>query len=895
MSKPVISDVRGEFLKFFEQHGHTRVASSPLVPNNDPTLMFVNSGMVQFKDLFTGREKRAYTRATTSQKSVRAGGKHNDLDNVGYTGRHLTFFEMLGNFSFGDYFKKEALTYAWELVTKVFGLPIDRLYVTIYAEDDEAFDIWTKVVGVAPDRVIRIGDNKGARYASDNFWAMGDTGPCGPCSEIFYDYGPQVAGGLPGTPDADGDRYVEIWNNVFMQFERHPDGTMTKLPRPCVDTGMGLERITSVLEGKTSIWDAGIIRQLIEAIAKIAGQDPDGANRFSLRIIADHLRTSCFLVAEGVLPSNEGRGYVLRRIMRRAMRHAHLIGSAEPLMYRLVASLIGLMGEAYPELVRNKTLIEDTLRNEETRFRQTLERGLKLLEEEVTKLGSSKKLPGETAFKLYDTYGFPLDLTQDALRDRGIEVDVAGFEAAMAEQKAMARQSWVGSGDAATAKIWFELREELGSTEFMGYENEVASGNLLAIVANGKKVESAKAGDEVQLILNQSPFYAESGGQVGDTGSMTTTDGTKVTITNTTKEAGSLWVHHARIEAGTLKVGAALDAVVDGKRRSAIRANHSATHLLHEALRRRLGGHVAQKGSLVTPQRLRFDFAQPIGLTAEDIAVIEAEVNQLIRENSEVVTRVMSPKDAEKLGARALFGEKYGDEVRVLSMGGTLSVHGLPSYSLEFCGGTHARRLGDIGLFKIVSESSVASGVRRIEALTGEGALAYLNGMEGLVKSAASSLVTTADEQLLARISQLQEQLKAREQTIKQLRLESMKGGSSSGNVIEVAGVKLDARVGDWPARDLKPMADELKKGIGSGVIALISTAEGKASIVVGVTSDLTSRINAVDLAKAAAEACGGKGGGGRPDMAQAGGPDASRAASVVDVLSKVVSSSAAA
>ncbi len=874
-----INDVRSAFLEFFKGRDHAVVGSASLVPMNDPTLLFVNSGMAPFKNVFTGLETRPYTRASTAQKCVRLGGKHNDLDNVGFTARHHTFFEMLGNFSFGDYFKEFAIDSAWTLLTKVYGIPAEKLTITIYHTDDEAAGYWKKIAGLPDSKIIRIATD-------DNFWRMGETGPCGPCSEIFYDHGDSIPGGPPGSPDQDGDRFVEIWNLVFMQYNQIGPDNLQPLPKPCIDTGSGLERLSAALQGKADNFDTDLFRDLILASADLTGVDPDGAQKSSHRVVTDHLRAAAFLLADGVIPGNEGRGYVLRRVMRRAMRHAHLLGAKEPLMHRLVPELVRLMGGAYPELIKAQTLISETLRLEESRFKQTLERGLKLLDEETAKLASGQALPGETAFKLYDTYGFPLDLTQDALRLRAILVDVAGFDIAMAKQKALARESWVGSGDTATARIWFDLRDELGSTEFMGYETEEATAKVAALVVNGARVETAKTGDTVSVILNQTPFYAESGGQIGDTGVIRTADGAVViTITDTTKEVGAVWAHRGVVTSGTLTVGAVVQAVVDGARRTAIRANHSATHLLHEALRRRLGDHVAQKGSLVSADRLRFDFAQPLPLLAEDISALEMEVNRRIRENSEVITRLMTPKEAEGVGARALFGEKYGDEVRVLFMGG--------DYSVELCGGTHVRRTGDIGLFKIVAESSVASGIRRIEAVTGEGALAVVNSAQSLLNRISASLSAPADEQLLARITQLQEQIKARDNTIRQLRLDSLKGGAAASNVQDVGGIKLDARVGDWPARDLKQMADELKKSIGSGVVALISTADGKASIVVGVTPDLTAKLNAVDLVKAAAEACGGKGGGGRPDMAQAGGPDITQAQQALEALAGAVEKAA--
>ena len=892
------AQIRRAFLDYFVAHGHTEVESSPLVPRNDPTLMFANSGMVQFKDLFTGREKRAYTRATTAQKCVRAGGKHNDLDNVGFTDRHLTFFEMLGNFSFGDYFKTDALTMAWDVVTKVFGLPVDRLWVTVYQEDDEAYDIWTKKIGVAADRVVRIGDNKGARYASDNFWMMGETGPCGPCSEIFYDYGPSVAGGPPGSADADGDRYVEIWNNVFMQFERHPDGSMTKLPNPCVDTGMGLERISAVMQGKTSIWETDLLRALVEAAGKLTGTDPDGPSKGSLRVVADHLRCASFLIAEGVLPSNEGRSYVLRRIMRRGMRHAHILGAKDPLMHKLVPNLVRLMGDQYPELVRAEALITETLKSEETRFKSLLDRGLKLLDEETAKLAAGAPLPGDVAFKLYDTFGFPLDLTEDVLRTQGRAVDGAGFDAAMAKQKAEARKAWAGSGEAATGKLWFDLKDKLGASEFLGYETLTAEGQVLALVKGEAVLASASPADgEIILLTNQTPFYGESGGQVGDHGVITTASGAEFVVRDTQKQLG-LHLHIGTLSKGALKTDDAVFLKVDEARRNAIRGNHSATHLLHEALRQQLGEHVTQKGSLVNDERLRFDVSHPKALTADEIAAVEELVNARVRINAPVETRIMTSDEAIKAGAMALFGEKYGDEVRVLTMGGTKE--GGKAWSMELCGGTHVSRTGDIGLFKIVADSAVSSGVRRVEAVTGVGALAYFRQLEQVVSHTAQTLGSPIAE-VTGRVAQLASEKKQLEKEVADLRRKlAMAGGGTGGAVQapaarEVAGVKLDARVLDLPARDLKPMADELKKQLGSGVVALISTAEGKASIVVAVTPDLAGKLNAVELVKAAAEVCGGKGGGGRPDMAQAGGPDGEKAPAAVEAIVKALGGSAVA
>ncbi|WP_353857619.1 alanine--tRNA ligase [Azospirillum formosense] len=884
------NDIRRTFLDFFAKNGHQIVESSPLVPRNDPTLMFTNAGMVQFKNVFTGAEQRPYSRATTSQKCVRAGGKHNDLDNVGYTARHHTFFEMLGNFSFGDYFKDDAIAFAWNLVTKEFGLPADKLLVTVHSSDEDAAGIWRKVAGLSDDRIIRI-------PTDDNFWRMGDTGPCGPCSEIFFDHGPHIAGGPPGSPDQDGDRFIEIWNLVFMQYEQRGPDDLIALPKPSIDTGMGLERLAAVLQGKHDNYDIDLMRALIVASAEATKTAPDGAHAVSHRVIADHLRSCSFLIADGVLPSNEGRGYVLRRIMRRAMRHAHMIGAAEPLMHRLVPALIQQMGDAYPELNRARALIVETLKLEETRFKQTLERGLRLLEDEVGRLGEGQPLPGDVAFKLYDTYGFPLDLTQDVLRTQGRPVDEAGFKTAMDEQRRKARESWAGSGEAATEKLWYELKDELGATEFFGYDTEVAEGKVTAIVKGDARVEQAAAGDEVLVIVNQTPFYGESGGQVGDAGVIFSAEGTEVVVSDTQKKLGAVWAHVGTVTKGTLKVGDVVELRVDTERRSAIRANHSATHLLHEALRRRLGEHVTQKGSLVAQERLRFDISQPTGLTPADIAAVEDEVNRRILGNSEVVTRLMSPDEARASGAMALFGEKYGDEVRVVSMGGP---HGEldRDYSIELCGGTHVRRTGDIGLFKIVAEGAVAAGVRRIEALTGTGAKAWLSERDHLLTEAASVL-KVRPEDVPTRLAALVDERKKMERELAELRRQVAMGGGAKadgGNEAkDVAGIKYAARVVEGlPAKDLKPMADELKKQVGSGVVVLIASNEGKASIVVGVTDDLTARISAVDLVRVGAEALGGKGGGGRPDMAQAGGPDAALAPAAVEAIEKALAAKAA-
>ncbi|MGQ9365311.1 alanine--tRNA ligase [Azospirillum sp. ST 5-10] len=886
------NDIRATFLDYFAKNGHQVVESSPLVPRNDPTLMFTNAGMVQFKNVFTGAETRPYQRAATSQKCVRAGGKHNDLDNVGYTARHHTFFEMLGNFSFGDYFKDRAIELAWNLITKEFGLPADKLTVTVHSSDEEAAGLWRKIAGLPDERIIRI-------PTDDNFWRMGDTGPCGPCSEIFYDHGPEVAGGPPGSADADGDRFVEIWNLVFMQFEQRGPDDLVPLPRPSIDTGMGLERLAAVLQGKHDNYDIDLMRSLILASADATATAPDGPHAVSHRVIADHLRSSAFLIADGVLPFNEGRGYVLRRIMRRAMRHAHMIGARDPLMHRLVPALINQMGDAYPELVRARALIVETLKLEETRFKQTLERGLKLVEEMTGNFGrthapgmkDSKTLAGSVAWVLHGTYGFPVDLTQDILRPHGLQVDMEGYEEERQRDRELSRASWAGSGEAATGRLWFELKDEFGATEFFGYDTEVAEGKVVALVKGDARVEQAGIGDQVMVVVNQTPFYAESGGQVGDTGVIFSPNGAEVAVSDTQKKLGAVWAHVGTVTKGTLKVGDVVELRVDGERRAAIRANHSATHLLHKALQDRLGEHVTQKGSLVAPDRLRFDISQPTPISAADMEAVEDVVNARILANSEVVTRLMSPDEAKAMGAMALFGEKYGDEVRVVSMGGP---HGelQRDYSIELCGGTHVRRTGDIGLFKVVAEGAVAAGVRRIEALTGRGAFEWLEHRDQLLSEAASAL-KVAPAEVPARVAALVEERRKLERELAELRRQVAMGGGgpqTGGGAKEVNGVKFLARVAEGlPAKDLKPLADDLKKQVGSGVVAVIAVNEGKASVVVGVTEDLTGRFSAVDLVRTASEALGGKGGGGRPDMAQAGGPDGAKADAAVAALESVL------
>ena len=890
MAKPPVTSlngIRATFLDFFAGNDHVIVPSSPLVPRNDPTLMFTNAGMVQFKNVFTGQENRPYTRAATSQKCVRAGGKHNDLDNVGYTARHLTFFEMLGNFSFGDYFKETAIELAWRLITKEFGLPASRLCVTVYADDDEAHGLWRKIAGLPEDRIIRIA-------SSDNFWSMGDTGPCGPCSEIFFDHGPGIPGGPPGSKDQDGDRFVEIWNLVFMQYDQRAPGDRVALPKPSIDTGMGLERIGAVLQGKHDVFSTDVLRALVEAAADAIGGDPDGPMAASYRVIADHLRSAGFLIADGVLPSNEGRGYVLRRIMRRAMRHAEMLGAKQPVLWRLVSALERQMGTHYHELLPAKPLIEETLKLEEERFRRTLERGLKLLEEETASLAPGAVLSGEVAFKLYDTYGFPLDLTEDALRHRNISVDHTAFNSAMAHQKAEARAAWAGSGEAAAETVWFGVRERAGGTEFLGYESEQGEGLVIAIVTDGREVKEAGEGTEVQVVLNQTPFYAESGGQMGDTGMLIAANGVRVMVRDTRKQLGDLHVHVGSVRGGVLRLGDSVEARVDPARRAAIRANHSATHLLHAALRQVLGPHVTQKGSSVGADRLRFDFSHPKAMSPAELTETEYLVNAIVRQNTPVSTRLMAPDEAVAHGAMALFGEKYGEEVRVLSMGAAPSAEHkeLQPFSVELCGGTHVARTGDMALIHILGESAVASGVRRIEALSGQAAFEYLASREKLVRDAAQAL-RASPEELPARVAALMEERKKQEREISELRTRLAVAGPVAGTQNaasaapeEIAGVKLMARIleGVNP-KDLRGLIDAGKQSLGSGVVAFVAVNEGKGALAIGVSDDLTARISAVDLVRAGAAAMGGAGGGGRPDMAQAGGPDGAKAADALDAV----------
>ncbi len=899
-----VNQVRTAFLEFFRKNGHEVVSSSPLVPRNDPTLMFTSAGMVQFKNVFTGQEKRPYTRATTAQKCVRAGGKHNDLDNVGYTARHNTFFEMLGNFSFGDYFKELAIPLAWELVTKEYGLDSKRLLVTIYHDDEDAYRIWKKVTGFADEKIIRIA-------TSDNFWSAGDTGPCGPCSEIFFDHGPKIPGGPPGSPDADGDRFVEIWNLVFMQYDQRGPGDRINLPRPSIDTGMGLERISAVLQGTHDSYEIDLFKALIGASEAATGVPAKGEHKASHRVIADHLRASSFLIAEGVLPSNVGRGYVLRRIMRRAMRHAHLLGAKEPLMYRLVPVLVQQMGETYQELVRGQPLITETLKLEETRFRHTLEKGLSLLSEATGTLKKGDVLAGDVAFKLYDTYGFPLDLTQDALKSRGITVDTDGFATSMEKQKEEARKAWKGSGEAATEGIWFEVKERVGATEFLGYDTETAEGEVSALVKGGKEVKSLKAGDEGALVLNQTPFYGESGGQVGDQGFIKGAKGALFRVSDTQKKLGDVFVHLGRVEKGSFKSGDAVELVVDHARRTAVRANHSATHLVHEALRQVLGTHVAQKGSLVDPDRLRFDFSHPKPMTPEEISAVEAMANAFVLQNSVVETRLMALEDAKQSGAMALFGEKYGDEVRVVSMGvgeagrpaeGGQTSKANKAWSVELCGGTHVARTGDIGLVRIVAESASAAGVRRIEALTAARARTYLAEQDARVREVAGAL-RTRPEEIVDRVKALLEERKQLERELSNSKRQLALGGGAPGNgaagkdgaIRTVGKVRLMARaVQGLEPKDLRGLIDDGKKQVGSGIVAIVGvTEDGKAGLAVGVTDDLKGTYNAVDLVKVGAQALGGKGGGGRPDMAQAGGPDGSKAEEALKAIEAALGATA--
>jgi alanyl-tRNA synthetase len=883
-----LNEIRSTFLSFFEDNGHQVVDSSPLVPRNDPTLMFVNSGMVQFKNLFTGVEHRDYKRATTSQRCVRAGGKHNDLDNVGYTARHLTFFEMLGNFSFGDYFKEDAIPFAWDLLTKDFGIDASKLLVTVYHTDDDAAEIWKKHAGLSDDRIIRIATD-------DNFWMMGPTGPCGPSSEIFYDHGDHIWGGPPGSPDEDGDRFIEIWNLVFMQFEQLENGTRRELAAQSIDTGMGLERIGALLRGKNDVYDTDLMRALIEAGANATSSDPDGPAKVHHRVIADHLRSTSFLLADGVMPSNEGRGYVLRRIMRRAMRHAHLLGATDPLMHRLVPSLVREMGQAYPELGRAQSLIEETLRLEETRFQETLDRGLRLLDDELGKLPDGADLPGEVAFKLYDTFGFPLDLTQDALREKGLSVDVAGFNVAMAEQKAKARAAWSGSGATKDAEIWFDLAEEHGATEFLGYDTELAEGQVLAIVAGTESVPQISEGGSGWILVNQTPFYGESGGQVGDQGYLRVLDkhGSQGFVSDTQRFVGGKLIAQQYLsDSGTLKVGDAVQLEVDHTRRTAIRANHSGTHLLHEALRKALGDHVSQRGSLNAPDRLRFDFSHNKALGADELRSIEEEVNAYIRQNGSVDTRIMTPDDAREIGAQALFGEKYGDEVRVVSMGSADTGKGVDgnTYSIELCGGTHVKRTGDIGVFVTLGDSASSAGVRRIEALTGEAAFRYLSDQDHRLAEVSLQLKAQPTD-VVDRVRSLQDERKALSAEVADLRRQiAMGSGRAETETQTVNGIAFHAQVlSGVSGRDLPPLIDEHKARLGSGAVLLIADTGDKAAVAAGLSDDLTDRLSAVDMVRAAVAELGGKGGGGRADLAQGGGASADNADAAIAAVKKLM------
>jgi len=871
------NDIRKTFLGFFAKNDHQVVPSSSLVPTNDPTLMFTNAGMVPFKNVFTGAETRPYTQATSSQKCVRAGGKHNDLDNVGYTARHHTFFEMLGNFSFGDYFKERAINLAWDLITKEYGVNAEKLLVTVYHEDNEAFDLWKKIAGLPDERIIRIA-------TSDNFWSMGDTGPCGPCSEIFYDHGDHIWGGPPGTPEEDGDRFVEIWNLVFMQYEQTADARLD-LPKPSIDTGMGLERMAAVMQGTHDNYAIDTFRRLIEASVEATGAAETEKTSASHRVISDHLRACSFLIADGVLPSNEGRGYVLRRIMRRAMRHAHMLGAKDLVMHKLAPTLVSEMGQAFPELTRAEKLIEETMKLEESRFRQMLEKGMRLLDDELQNLRGDT-LAGDVAFKLYDTYGFPLDLTQDALREKNMKVDVEGFKTSMEEQRAKARAAWSGSGDAASEKVWFDIRQEHGATEFVGYASETAEAQVVAIVKDGETVDRASEGEEVSILTSQTPFYGESGGQMGDTG-IIANDGFSAQVINTGKVLGALHVHEASVSKGTIAVGDTLEMIVNSERRAKLKANHSATHILHEVLRRELGEHVTQKGSLVAEDKLRFDISHPKAVSPEELTLVERRVNEIIRTNAAVETRLLSYDDAVEAGAMALFGEKYGDEVRVVSMGFETEVEDRDSYSVELCGGTHVDRLGDIGLMTIVSESAVSAGVRRIEALTGAAAHDYLLDQRHMLQAASLTLKTNP-EGLSDRINALQSERKTLERDLSEAKKKvALGGGASAGPAIkDVGGKKFLGQVLDGVSpKELRGLADEAKASLGSGVVAFVTVNDGKAGLLVAVTEDLVNDVSAVDLVRVGTAAVGGKGGGGRPDMAQAGGPDGAKAGDAIAAI----------
>ena len=878
-----VNELRESFLSYFERQGHTRKPSAPLVPDNDPTLLFVNAGMVPFKNIFTGAETPFAPRAATSQKCVRAGGKHNDLDNVGYTARHHTFFEMLGNFSFGDYFKDDAIAFAWELVTKELGLSRDRLLVTVYSEDKEAAQIWKKVAGLSDDRIIPIS-------TSDNFWSMGDTGPCGPCSEIFFDHGDKIPGGPPGSPDEDGDRFIEIWNLVFMQYEQQADGTRIDLPKPSIDTGMGLERMAAVLQGVHNNYEIDLFQALIAAEEDVYKANATGDQLASFRVIADHLRTSAFLIADGVTPSNEGRGYVLRRIMRRAMRHGHILGAREPMMHKLVGALTSEMGDAYPELGRAQPAIEAALEQEEGRFQRTLGRGLALLDEATDGLDEGAELSGETAFRLYDTYGFPIDLTADILRGRGMSVDQAGFDTAMAEQKKAAREAWSGSGDTASQAVWFRVRDKIGASNFLGYAGTSDEGVLKAIVADGEMRDEVAPGD-CELVFDRTPFYAESGGQAGDHGEIHFASGARFIVRDVQKRAGDLHVHVGELTGGSVKLGDKAELVANAARRQRIRANHSATHLLHSALRNVLGPYVTQKGSLVEEDRLRFDFSHGGALSAAEIEAIEDEVNAVIRQNDEARIETMAPDKAIEAGALALFGEKYGDEVRVLSMGQPLTDEKRP-YSVELCGGTHVARTGDIAAFVITSEGGVSAGVRRIEAATGAEALSFLKGRAQVALDLSDTLKVPLKD-VSRKVGSLMEERRNLERELAETKRKLAMGGgggAAPSGPEEIGGFKLIARVAEGVGgKDLRGLVDEAKSQLGSGIAVFIGVNEGKAAVAVGVTADLTDKVSAVDLVRVAAAEVGGKGGGGRADMAQAGGPDGGKAEAALDAVRKTL------
>ncbi|CAK7192765.1 Alanine--tRNA ligase [Commensalibacter sp. Nvir] len=880
---PSTNEIRSTFLNYFAKHDHQIVPSSSLVPQNDPTLLFTNAGMVQFKNVFTGQEHRSYSKATTAQKVVRAGGKHNDLDNVGYTARHHTFFEMMGNFSFGDYFKEKAIEFAWNLITQDFALPKEKLLVTVYGDDEEAATLWKKIAGFSDRSIIKIN-------SSDNFWRMGDVGPCGPCSEIFYDHGQDVFGGPPGSKDEDGDRFVEIWNLVFMQFFEDSTGTRNPLPKPSIDTGMGLERIAAILQGKRDNFDIDTFQSLIHASAEVTHTDAYGKHKVSHRVVADHLRSASFLIADGILPSKDGRGYVLRRIMRRAMRHLHMMGTKEPTFYKLLPALIQEMGQAYPELVQAEALISETLKSEEERFKTMLDRGLSILGEETSLLPQHGKLSGDIAFKLYDTYGFPLDLTADALREKGLSVDQVGFDKAMAEQRARARTSWVGSGDSATEAIWFEYKDQFGTSEFLGHKSERTDAKVLAILIDNKIVHEAKTGTPVALILNQTPFYGESGGQVGDKGVIRNQE-VLVTIQNTQKKLGDLIVHYGIVEKGTIRTGQSVTCEINHDYRHAIKTHHSATHLLHQALRNQLGDHVTQKGSLNSAERLRFDFSHTKPLTKEELLSVEKEVNRQIRENLPISTRIMSPEEAVKMNAMALFGEKYGEEVRVVSMGKDENTIQPRAWSIELCGGTHAQRTGDIGLFHIISETGVAAGIRRIEAVSGLATEQLLKENESNLAQITSAL-NTSPAQLMERVNQVLEERKTLKQEISKLQHQLAMGNEVNADVEKIGAIEIITRnLGEIPPKDLKSIAEELVKKLKYGVVVVFSSFGGKASFVVATTANINQNINAIDLVKIASEAVGGKGGGGRTDMAQAGGPNPQNYQAAFDAIKNKLNS----